>query len=412
VTDRRERPAPPPRGLSARIQSDLSPNRIATTLARLREEGQAILDLTESNPTRAGFSYPPDLLAPLADARGLVYAPHALGLFEARRSVANEYLRRAIHIDPSRIVLTASTSEAYSLLFKVLCDPGDEVLVPRPSYPLFEHLTRLDGLAAVPYELEYHGTWSIDFSTIERAISPGTRAILIVSPNNPTGSFIKHDELQQLSARCVDAEIAIVADEVFADYPLSDEAAAASGQPLHLERGLVFSLGGLSKSVGLPQLKLGWIALAGDQGRLEPALKRMEIACDTYLSVATPVQHAADDLLRAGGAIRRQIQSRIATNYAELGRRLKEAPACRLLSAEGGWYAVVQVPTLRSEEDLVVDLLISDRLYVHPGYFFDFPRESFLVVSLLTPESSFADGVGRMLRRAIAPQPAVTPRSS
>ncbi len=383
---------------STRLPSDLAPNRLTQVLDRLRAGGRAILDLTESNPTRAGFAYPGDLLAPLADPRGLTYAPDPLGVLEARRAVAAEYGRRGVSVAPERIALTASTSDAYSLLFKVLCDPGDEVLVPRPSYPLFEHLTRLDAVASQPYDIEYHGFWSIDLDSVERAFSPRTRAVLVVSPNNPTGSFVKADELDRLAALCVEHEAAIIADEVFADYELTPGAARAAGQVLGRQDALIFSLGGLSKSIGLPQAKLGWIAVGGPDSAVRAAIGQLDLACDTYLSVSTPVQLAAADLLRRGAVVRDQIRARIAANYHQLVAFGNDAPACRVLAAEGGWYAVLQVPSLGSEEDLVLDLLTTDGVLAHPGYFFDFTRESYLVVSLLTRETAFNDGMARIQR--------------
>jgi hypothetical protein len=373
---------------------------LAQALETRRRAGQPVIDLTESNPTRAALEYPRDLLAPLANAGGLLYAPQPFGLIEARRAAAAEYGRRGIAVDAARIVLTTSTSEAYSLLFKLLASPGDEVIVPRPSYPLFESLTALDGLVARPYDLEYHGTWSIDVASVERSVGPRTRALLVVSPNNPTGSFISPGELDRLAGICARLGVALIADEVFADYELEAGATASAARPLARRDVLVFGLGGVSKSIGLPQVKLGWIAVAGPEGIVSEALERLELVCDTYLSVSTPVQLAAAELLERGGAIRRQIAARIAANHGGLKALSAAAPSCRVLRASGGWYAVVQVPTLRSEEELVLDLLTRDGVLVHPGYFYDFPRASYLIVSLLTPEGPFATGVGRMLERA------------
>lgn len=385
---------------SNRIAADLRPNRLAQALETRRRTGEPVIDLTESNPTRAALEYPRDLLAPLANADGLLYAPQPFGLIEARRAAAAEYGRRGIAVDAARIVLTTSTSEAYSLLFKLLASPGDEVIVPRPSYPLFEPLTALDGLVARPYDLEYHGMWSIDVASVERSVGPRTRALLVVSPNNPTGSFISRDELDRLAAICARLGVALIADEVFADYELEAGAAASAARPLARRDVLVFGLGGVSKSIGLPQVKLGWIAVAGPERIVSEALERLELVCDTYLSVSTPVQLAAAELLERGGAIRRQIAARIAVNHGGLKALSAAVPSCRVLRASGGWYAVVQVPTLRSEEELVLDLLTRDGVLVHPGYFYDFPRASYLIVSLLTPEGPFATGVGRMLERA------------
>jgi alanine-synthesizing transaminase len=387
---------------SSRVPTDLGSNRLAHAVQRKRAEGRPLVDLTESNPTRADLHYPADVLAPLAHPRGLVYEPSPCGLVEARCAVARDYERRGTSISPDRIVLSASTSDAYSLLFKLLADAGDEVLVPRPSYPLFDHLTRLDEVTATSYDLEYHDGWTIDVASVERAITPRTRALLIVNPNNPTGSFVKRDELDRLQPICAAHDIALIADEVFSDYELQPGARAAAGPVMDVMdagRGaLVFSLGGLSKSAGLPQLKLGWIAVGGPDALVERALERLELVCDTYLSVSTPVQAAAAELIEHAAPVRAQIQVRIAANYRRLVEQTATVPACRVLHAEGGWYGVMQVPSLGSEEDLVVALVDRAGVLAHPGYFFDFPRESYLVVSLLPPEDAFADGVGRVLR--------------
>jgi aspartate/methionine/tyrosine aminotransferase len=383
---------------STRIPQELAPNRLTSTLRAMRAENRTIVDLTESNPTRAGFTYPPDLLASLGSTRALRYDPQPLGAIDARRAIADDYRRQGIGVSPDRIALTASTSDAYSLLFKLLADAGDEVLVPHPSYPLFDHLTRLDLVVSKPYALEYHGVWSIDLATVERAITDRTRAILVVSPNNPTGSFLTAAELSRLAALCAPRQIAIISDEVFADYELHAGARAAAGRPLLRDDVLSFTLGGLSKSIGLPQVKLGWIAVGGVDRIAMAALDRLELMCDTYLAVSTPVQVAASDLLTRGAAIRTQIADRVAANYRRLVAAVAAVPSCRALRADGGWYAVVQVPSLETEEDLVVRLLTQDGVLLHPGYFFDFARESFVVVSLLPAPAAFADGITRLLR--------------
>jgi len=385
------------RPFSSRVPADLGVNRLSRALQQARADRRPLIDLTLSNPTRAGFDYPSDLLEPLAHARGLTYEPQPFGLMDARRAVASDYQRRGLSVAPERVVLTASTSEAYSVLFKLLTDAGDEVLVPRPSYPLFDHLTQLDGVTSCPYDLECHDGWSIDLAGLEQALSDRTRALLLVTPNNPTGSFVSRKELTRLTAICAEREIAIIADEVFADYQVRPGACVDAARALEVRDGLLFSLGGLSKSVGLPQVKLGWIALAGEDDLVGAALERLELICDTYLSVSTPVQAAAAELLARGAAIRKQIQARVASNYSTLARQVEAVPSCTLLAADGGWYSVLQVPSLGSEEDLVVSLV--DRgVVVHPGYFFDFPRESYLVVSLLPPERDFANGVAAVLR--------------
>jgi len=383
---------------STRIPANIAPNRLAEALRTFRAQGRPFIDLTESNPTRGGFSYPPDLLAPLADVRALQYEPSPFGRAEARDAVAADYARQGVGVPPGRIVLTASSSDAYTLLFKLLANAGDDVLVPRPSYPLFDHLSRLDLVVARPYDLDVHGAWSIDFASVERAMTPRTRAVLVVSPNNPTGSFVRPTELDRLAALCAPRDVAIIADEVFADYELAAGAAAAAGRVSSRRDVLSFALGGLSKSAGLPQVKLGWIAVAGPEGLVDAALERLELVCDTYLTVSTPVQVAAAGLIERGAGIRRQIAARIAANDRWLQSAVAGTPSCGALRSEGGWYAVLHVPSLASEEDLALELLTADGVWIHPGYFFDFPRESFLVVSLLTPEAAFSDGVTRILR--------------
>jgi aspartate/methionine/tyrosine aminotransferase len=384
--------------LSSRIPPSLAPNALARALARLGAEGLPCIDLTESNPTRVGLAYPPELLAPLADPGSLTYAPVPLGLPAAREAVAGDYGRRGIALTPERIALTASSSEAYSLLFKLLCEPGDRVLVPVPSYPLFEYLTRLEGVEAAPYPLRHDGGWEIDLEVLRRAVTPRTRALLTVSPNNPTGSLTTRQELATLAALCAEHGLALIGDEVFADYPLRPRAEGARSV-LEQQQALAFSLGGLSKSAGLPQLKLGWIGLGGPAPLVERALEGLEFLCDSYLSVSTPVQRAAAALLAAGAGIRAQIAARTHANLAALDAAVAGHPAVSLLRPEGGWCAVLQVPAVRSEERMVLELLEAERILVHPGHFFDFPREAFLVLSLLVPEPIFAEAVPRMLAR-------------
>jgi aspartate/methionine/tyrosine aminotransferase len=357
-----------------------------------------ILDLTVSNPTTVGLRFAHGILAPLASDAGLVYAPEPFGLEEARRAIAREYARRAVDVAPDRIVLTSSTSEAYTYLFRLLCDPGDEILVPAPSYPLFEHLARLDAVSAVPYQLDEAGGWAIHADAAAAAITRRTRAVIVVSPNNPTGTYLKQRELDSLAALCAERSLALVGDEVFFEYALNAPGDRAS--VLWQRAVLTFALGGLSKSAGLPQVKLSWIAAGGRATLVETALERLEMIADTYLSVAAPVQHAAPALFEAGEARRAHIQVRIERNHATLRRLATSHPACRVLPVEGGWSAVVQVPATRSEEELALALLEEDHVLVHPGYFFDFPREAFLIVSLLPAPEPFDDGVRRMLARA------------
>jgi aspartate/methionine/tyrosine aminotransferase len=381
--------------ISRRVPPDAGANAVTRLVEELRAEGRSIADLTESNPTRCGIPYPGAILAPLSDPRALQYEPHPFGLPAARAAVAADQQRRRVSVDPAHVVLTASTSEAYGWLFKLLCDPGDAVLVPQPSYPLFEHLTALEGITAYPYALEYHGGWRIDMAAIQRA--PATvRALLVVSPNNPTGSFVSAAELAELSAACRSRGWALIADEVFADYlleassPVTDIAARSDV--------LAFTLGGLSKTVGLPQLKLGWCIAGGPPAERDAALRALELIADSYLSVATPVQVAAADILRDGAAIRTAIQGRIGRNLKTLRSVAARHPACEVLTVEGGWSAVIRVPSTGSEEDLVLNLLRRERILVHPGYFFDFAREAYVVVSLLPEVDVFDEASARLLQ--------------
>lgn len=387
---------------SSRIPATLAPNRLASARERLEREGVPLIDLTESNPTRAALQYPDTLLAPLASPAGLIYTPQPFGLPWAREAAAGEYRRHGIEVESSRVVLTASTSEAYSVLFKLLCDPGDEVLVPAPSYPLVDHLTRLDAVRMATYPLEYHGRWSIDVAALQRAATRRTRAVIVVNPNNPTGSILTRGEVSRLAAFCATRGLALIGDEVFADYTLAPPADAADGV-LSQREALTFSLGGLSKAIGLPQLKLAWIAAGGPAALVDEAFARLELVCDTYLSVATPVQTALPDLLVAGAAIRQQIAARVEANYAALRASATAHPACDVLPVEGGWYAVIQVPAIQSEETLALALLERDHVVVHPGFFFDFPGEAFVVISLLPPADDFARGVERVFARAEGP---------
>lgn len=387
---------------SRRVPTDLHHNALAEARTRLHREHRPYIDLTESNPTRAELLYPDDLLAPLANSRGLAYRPEAMGALAARRAVADDFARRHIVVSPERVMLTVSTSDAYSVLFKLLCDPGDEVLIPQPSYPLFEHLTRLDSVVGVPYLLEYHGRWSINMASVHGALTPRTRAILLVNPNNPTGSFVSTSELDALADLSVARDIALIADEVFSDYCLNDDIDGHVASLAERDDVLGFSLGGLSKSVGLPQVKLAWTAISGRHDRVESALLRLELICDTYLSVSTPVQLALAELLERGAHVRTQIHERIRRNLARCAALVCERPSCTLLHADGGWSAVIRVPRLAPEEELVLSLLVDASVLVHPGYFFDFTDESYLVVSLLVPEPAFAEGVRRVLDRAAA----------
>lgn len=371
---------------SSRLPHQLSANVFSASVADLRRRGVPLADLTVTNPTTAGLVYPSDLLRHLADPAGLVYEPTPFG----RRAT-----RELIWRNPDHVVLTASTSEAYSLLFKLLCDPGDAVLTPEPSYPLFELLTRLDAVDATPYRLEHHGVWSIDRESVLRACTPRTRALLVVSPNNPTGSMLRADDREWLVAFAAERGLALISDEVFVDYPIAPRPDASS--LLGEDRVLTFTLGGLSKSAGLPQVKLGWIVVSGPANQVAGALERLEVICDTYLSVSTPVQVAGPALIAGGTSIRVVIQARLMENYRALLAAAQRHPAIRVLPPEGGWSAVLQVPATIGEDALVLQLLQEAHIIVHPGYFFDMSHGSHLIVSLLPEPRVFETAIARVM---------------
>jgi aspartate/methionine/tyrosine aminotransferase len=373
------------------------PNRLSALLDERRRRGAPLVDLTETNPTRAGLRAPADLLTALADPAALAYEPEPFGRRSAREAVATDARRRGIPVDPDRIVLTASTSEAYAFAFKLLCDPGDVVLVPRPSYPLFEYLAGLESVAVRPYPLRYDGQWHVDVPALEAALDDDVRAVVVVSPNNPTGSFLKAGEADALRALAGGRGVSLVSDEVFADFPLRDDPTRV--QSLFADGpALTICLGGLSKSCGLPQLKLAWMMLAGPSSAREEARGRLEVVADTYLSVATPVQHAAPAVLARLPELQAPIRARIAANFRAL-RAAVVSTAATVLDAEGGWSAVVRVPATRSEDEWVAALLEKDGVLVHPGYFFDFEDDAYVVLSLLPPEDVFAAGVASLVRR-------------
>ena len=382
---------------SRRVPADLAPNR----LAALRAAGHTPeIDLTASNPTACGLEVPSALLAPLADPAGLEYRPDPRGLRRAREAVAAEYARFGAAVDPDRIILTASTSEAYAFLFKLLCEPRDAVLVPAPSYPLFEHLARLEAVDAPPYHLGREAGWRLDLDELAGA-DGRVRAVVVVHPNNPTGSFVHPDDAADLAALAARRGWAVIADEVFLDYPL--DGGPGSGRSFAAEAAaLTFVLGGLSKSVALPQLKLGWIVVGGPTDLVAAARERLELVADTFLSVATPVQLAAPALLRDGAASRAAVLARCRVNLATLRAAAAGVGEVDVLPVGGGWSAVLRIPSVVGEEDLAVELLVQDRVAVHPGYFFDFPADGYLVVSLLPEPGAFAAGIDRVLRRLAA----------
>jgi len=358
---------------------------------RLRlQAGLPIADLTASNPTRCGFNYSPDLLAALTDSKALDYDPQPRGILSARQAVCSYYSELGVALDPSQIVLTTSTSEAYSFLFRLLCDPGTEILVPQPSYPLFDFLAVLDDVRIRSVPLVYDHGWQIEPEGFRRAITAQTRAIVLVHPNNPTGHFTKPWEAEELAGICREFDLSLIVDEVFLDYGFSGAgksfAAGLDGVP-------VYVVSGLSKIAGLPQMKAAWIAATGPDKA--EALERLEVIADTFLSMNAPVQSALPIWLEGRPAIQRQIRERVAGNLAELDRQLAQIPSVQRLEAEGGWYAVLRIPALEPDEQTVLALL-EQGVWAQPGYFFGMAESGWLVVSLLGESAEFSTGLAKM----------------
>jgi aspartate/methionine/tyrosine aminotransferase len=383
---------------SARSGWELEENPLARLAAAKRAAGGTLLDLTASNPTTCDFVYPTEaILAALADPAQMRYAPHPTGAASARAAVAAYYRERGAAVDPAQVVLTASTSEAYAWCFKLLAGPGDAILIPQPSYPLFEYLAGLEAVRAVPYPLRYDGEWHIDFPALAARLTPETRAVILVHPNNPTGSFLKQAEYARLVELCHAHHLALICDEVFADFAAGADA-GRMGTPAGQDAVLTFTLSGLSKVAGLPQMKLSWMVVSGPVAERAAALARLEVIADTYLSVGTPVQLALPRLLELGGPIREQIRARVAANRRHLDTALADLPA-HALPAEGGWYAIVRLPALRREEEWATELLAEDDVLVQPGYFYDLPFAPALVISLLPPPAIFHEGIARLVQR-------------
>jgi len=385
---------------SNRIDWHPTPNALGALLARKKAEGQPLLDLTQSNPTRAGLAYDgAAILAALARPGALVYDPDPRGRPEARKAIAAYYHGLGCPLDADQLFLTASTSEAYGLLFKLLGDAGDEVLIPTPGYPLLAYLARFEGLRAVSYPTRYDEAsgWGIDLDVLEALVTPRTRAVLAVSPNNPTGAYLKPAELASLDDLCVRHDLALVVDEVFADYAGPQAPPQRLGTVAGRTRCLTFVLNGFSKLVALPQVKLGWIAVTGEETKVRAAGQRLEALLDFYLSVASPVQHAVAPLLAGRNAIQRQIIDRLDANERWLRQQAAQTTHCHVLRREGGWYLVMEIRDRLDDEARVLGLLERHNTLVHPGFFYDLQREGYLVLSLLPPPAIFQAGAIHLL---------------
>jgi alanine-synthesizing transaminase len=383
---------------SDRTNWRLTPNALTRAIKEARSSGQKILDLTISNPTEAGVRPDPEIvLAALANPEAMHYDPQPRGLLEARQAVCRYYREshEVFDLDPERLILTTSTSEAYSYVFRLLCNAGDEVLVPKPSYPLFEFLADLADVRLVPYPLLYDHGWQIDFDSLFKAATPQTRGVILVHPNNPTGSYVSGSETSALNAFCRDYGLALIVDEVFLDY--SHDGALRNSFVSNAD-ALTFTLSGVSKISALPQMKLAWVATSGPGEMVAEAGARLEIIADTFLSLNAPVQLAASVMLDQRKQVQPILLDRLRVNLAELDRQLARYPSCTRLLVEGGWYVVLRVPALGSDEDLAVRLLREERVSVHPGHFYDFPSEGYLVLSLITEPADFREGVARLLK--------------
>ena len=421
---------------SDRTNWRLTQNQFSQTVEEARARGVRLLDLTASNPTRVGLGYDPEaILGALRSERAMDYDPQAKGLLSARVAVARYYSERSAggneeevagngstgEIDPERIVLTTSTSEGYSFVFRLLCNAGDELLVPKPSYPLFEFLADLQDVKLVPYPLIYDHGWQMDFHSLDRAVSRRTRGVVVVHPNNPTGSYVHESEIGPLNEFCQGHGLAVIVDEVFLDYRVgSSEGREGNTGSLHArmdrhppipslgrddktgsftanDKVLTFTLSGLSKISALPQMKVAWIVTSGPAEHVRAAVARLEVIADTYLSMNAPVQWAVPTMLAQRRSIQQQLMGRVRQNLGELDRQLAKQQACQRLCVEGGWYAVLRVPVTRSDEELAIELVRKNSVLVHPGHFYDFETDGYLVLSLIAPTGEFADGAARVI---------------
>ena len=381
-----------PPSFSARTAWDVSESELARAIAERRKRGLPLLDLTASNPTRCGFVYDESaLIAALGNRASLIYDPDPRGMLRAREAVAGYYADHGAAVDPAHLFLTTSTSEAYSFLFRLLCDPGDEVLIAQPSYPLFDFLAQLENVRLTPYPLFYDHGWRLDHESLRREIGPRTRAIALVHPNNPTGHFTKDVERAELETLCAEHGLALIVDEVFLDYGLQGHAGKSFASGTH--PALTFVLSGLSKIAALPQMKAAWIAAFGPEPDLKSALDRLEVIADTFLSMNAPIQRALPQWMATRAGLQSQISARVEQNLRALDDALAGQTLISRLDVEAGWYAVLRIPTLEPGENLAVTLVRDHGVSLHPGYFFGFSGDGWLVVSLLTPESEFIQGI-------------------
>ncbi len=378
---------------STRTNWNLTPNKSSRLIEERRAKGLLILDLTESNPTLCGFHYPQeDILGALLNPENLIYEPNSKGLQKTRAAVAEYYSSHSIDINPENIFLTASTSEAYTFIFRLLMDVGDEILVPKPSYPLMEYLTKISDVEIKYYNLLYDGEWFFDFDSITRNISKKTKAILLIHPNNPTGSYIKKEEYKTLVEVCASNNLALIADEVFLDYSFYEDESRVNSLA-EKKDVLTFTFSGISKIIGLPQMKLAWIVVNGREDVGREAISRLEIIADSYLTVSTPIQNAAKNWFSLREKQNGDIRNRIKVNYEFLVDRTKNNSLIKVMNVEGGWNAILQIPQLKSDEEWVEYFLTNHGVIVQPGFFYDFDRDGFWVVSLLTTPDIFQKGI-------------------
>jgi len=380
-----------------RTNWELTQNKISGILENFKKEGKTVLDLTESNPTNCGFAYPEkELQGALINPSNMRYTPSTKGILSAREAVAQYYKGKHIDVSPDQIFLTSSTSEGYSFLFRLLADPGETMLFPCPSYPLFEFLVGLNDLEMEFYPLQYQNKWSMNFPALRKMITPRARGVILVNPNNPTGSYVKRDEVAALNALCKEHQLPIISDEVFYDYtfePHQHFPSLASN-----DEHLTFVLGGLSKTLGLPQMKLSWIVVNGPEELIARTMARLEIIADTYLSVNAPAQNALASWMQLRSVIQNEIMTRARINRDHAFKQFANSNAAACLNAEGGWYVILRLAEEIDEETLTEELLTRHGVYVHPGYFFNFATGSHVILSLLPKPEVFQEGIKRIIK--------------